>query len=367
MSSPSLLQRDPEVARPPRILPDDWGPRTVDVTVIIPAYNEAETIAETVDSILRQTVRVRHVIVVDDGSSDDTGARARSLGVTVLRPDANTGSKAGAQNAALVHVDTEFTLAVDADTTLEDDAIERLLAAVDSPNVASACGFVVPRRIRSTWERGRYVEYLFGFGFYKRTQDFYRRPLISSGCFSLYRTRDLMSAGGWQTRTLTEDVDLTWTFYEAGRDVRFVSDAVCYPIEPSSYRLMCTQLRRWAHGFVQNVRLHWRGTRSTPMLRLMVAIWFLEAATASIAYLFVVPVLAFVFREPALLLLYVLDAPLILVPVVVEAWPRREVGKALASFPAFWVTRLLGSVFTLRALWSELVCNRSFRVYETGP
>jgi biofilm PGA synthesis N-glycosyltransferase PgaC len=364
-ASPSVLV-DPDLARPPRSLPDTWPPPTADVTVIVPAYNEASTIAETLLSIQRQSVRPREVIVVDDGSSDDTGARALALGATVVRPPTNTGSKAGAQNAALAHVQTEFTLAVDADTTLAEDAIEHLLAAVDPDNVASACGFVVPRRIRSVWERGRYVEYLFGFGFYKRTQDFYRRPLISSGCFSLYRTRDLLRAGGWQTRTLTEDVDLTWTFYESGRDVRFVADAVCYPIEPSSYKLMCTQLRRWAHGFVQNVRMHWRSTRSTPLLRLMVAIWFLEATTASIAYLVVVPVLTLFFREPALLLLYVLDAPLILIPVLVEAVPRRETGKALLSFPAFLVTRLLGSVFTLRALWWELVRERSFRVYEKG-
>jgi hypothetical protein len=98
----------------------------------------------------------------------------------------------------------------------------------------------------------------------------------------------------------------------------------------------------------------------------MVAIWFLEATTASIAYLLVVPVLAVFFREPSLLLLYVLDVPLILIPVLVEAWPRGEAGKALVSFPAFLVTRLLGSVFTLRALWWELVRERPFRVYEKG-
>jgi glycosyltransferase involved in cell wall biosynthesis len=168
LSAPALL--DPELVRPPRALPDDWPPPTVDVTVIIPAYNEAGTIAETIRSIQRQTVQPRGVIVVDDCSSDGTGDRARALGATVIRPPTNTGSKAGAQNAALLHVRSDFTLAVDADTVLADDGIERLLAAIDNKNVASACGFVVPRRIRSIWERGRYVEYLFGFGFYKRTQ-----------------------------------------------------------------------------------------------------------------------------------------------------------------------------------------------------
>ena len=70
------------------------------LTVIVPAYNEAESIADTVRSLLAQTVRPAEIIVVDDGSSDGTGDIARALGVTVLRPPRGTGSKAGAQNIA---------------------------------------------------------------------------------------------------------------------------------------------------------------------------------------------------------------------------------------------------------------------------
>ncbi len=53
-------------------------------------------------------------------------------------------------------------------------------------------------------------------------------------------------------------MDLTWTFYSAARgSVR--AEAVCYPIEPHDFDFMSKQLRRWSHGFVQNVRLHWSG------------------------------------------------------------------------------------------------------------
>src|SRR5437016_7006516 len=211
-----------------------------DVTVIVPAYNEAASVADTIRSLQVQTERPSEIIVVDDCSTDRTGDVARALGVTVVRPPANTGSKAGAQTFALRHVRTPLTVAIDADTVLAPDEIARLLPAFDRPAVAAACGFVLPRRVRSVWERGRYVEYLFAFTFYKRLQEYYGKPLISSGCFSMYRTDELRAHGGWSDRTLAEDMDLTWTLYEAGREGRYVPDAVCYPIEPRTFALMRT-------------------------------------------------------------------------------------------------------------------------------
>jgi len=112
--------------------------RTAPVTVIVPAYNEAATLGETVASLLDQTVSPAEIIVVDDGSTDGTGEIARGLGATVLRPPVRTGSKAGAQTFALDKVRTEFTIAVDADTTLAPDAIERLAAVFSDPAVAAA-------------------------------------------------------------------------------------------------------------------------------------------------------------------------------------------------------------------------------------
>ena len=339
--------------------------RAVPLTVIVPAYNEAEHIAETVASILRQTVAVAEVLVVDDGSTDDTGSRARAAGATVLRPPANTGTKAGAQNYALSHVQTDLTMAIDADTTLAPDAIETLLPALDDPHVSAACGFVVPRHVRTVWERGRYVEYLFAFGFYKSIQDYFGRPLIASGCFSAYRTEALRAAGGWPVRTMTEDMDLTWTFYRDGRGVRFVPEAVCYPVEPHNFTFMRKQLRRWSHGLVQNVRLHWRDLLHLPYLRTFVAVAMWDAVVASVVYLVAIPLLA-VLVTPLFLLGYVVDAAVVMVPVVATAWRRREVRKALASMPGFFVLRTVNALFLLQALWTELALRRPLRTYEKG-
>ena len=338
-----------------------------ELTVIIPAYNEAASVADTVRSVLAQTTPPARVMVVDDRSTDATAELARAAGAEVISPPTNTGSKAGAQNLALELVDTPYCMAIDGDTTLAPDAIERLLVPLEEdPAVAAACGFVVPRHKRTMWERGRYVEYLLSFTFYKPTQDYYGKPLISSGCFSAYRTDRLREAGGWSERTRAEDMDLTWSFYQAGQRVRFVPEAVCYPIEPHDLDFMSKQLKRWSHGFVQNVGLHWKGILRLPFLSTIVGVALFDAVVASLIYLVVLPLLAIVLGAPWLLLVYVIDVPAVLVPVVVAAWRRGETLRALASLPSFFVLRTVNGFFMLEALFTEVVLRRPLLVYEKG-
>jgi poly-beta-1,6-N-acetyl-D-glucosamine synthase len=341
-------------------------PRIIPLTVIIPAYNEGMTIEDTIRSLISQTVGPREIIVIDDCSSDDTAERAGRLGVKVITPAHNTGSKAGAQNFALSHVTTEFTMAIDADTTLAPDAIEKLFEAMSEKNVAAACGYVLPRHVRTVWERGRYIEYLFAFSFYKEIQDYYQKPLISSGCFSVYRTQVLKSFGGWPTRTLAEDMDITWSLYRLGYAVRFVPEAFCYPVEPHNYAFMRRQLKRWSHGFMQNVRLHWRQIMNISYLRMAVVVALWDATIASVAYLLLLPLLAIVFRNPFFLLGYIIDAPAVLVPVLLGARNRRHAGLIVSSIPAFFFLRTVNSVFMLEAFFSELILKKKFCVFEKG-
>jgi cellulose synthase/poly-beta-1,6-N-acetylglucosamine synthase-like glycosyltransferase len=236
----------------------------------------------------------------------------------------------------------------------------------DDLGLAATCGFVLPRHVSSIWERGRYVEYLLSFTFYKPTQDYYGKPLIASGCFSAYRTASLRDAGGWSERTRAEDMDLTWTFYQSGQAVRFVPGAQCYPIEPADFGFMSKQLKRWSHGFVQNVRLHWKGILPLGFLSTVVGVALFDAVVASLIYLIVLPVLAVALSAPLLLLVYVIDVPAVLVPVLVAARRRGEVLRALASLPAFFVLRTVNGFFMLEALWTEIVLRRPLLVYEKG-
>lgn len=336
------------------------------VTILVPAYNEAESIADTIRSLQQQTMPPAEIIVIDDCSTDTTAEVARSLGVTVITPAVNTGSKAGAQNYALRDVKTEFTMAIDADTTVAPDAIERFMTVMADDTVAAACGFVIPRHVGTIWERGRYVEYLLAFAFYKPIQDYFTKPLIASGCFSIYRTDVLLSHGGWQTRTMAEDMDLTWSMYQQGRTVRFVPEAVCYPIEPHNFHFMRKQLKRWSHGFMQNVQLHWKGMLPVGFLRSVIGVALWESTIASVIYLGVVPLMALWTRNPLVLIVYVLDAPALMVPVLMQASKRGEFWRALVSIPSFFVLRIVNCLFVLEAIWSEFVIGRRLAVYEKG-
>ena len=367
-ASPSVLaqvRRGHAAPRPGAARSGNRAP-TCPVTVLVPAYDEAGSLADTIRSLRAQTLPPEEIIVIDDCSTDGTAEVARACGATVICPSTNTGSKAGAQTFAIPWVRTEFVMAIDADTTLAPDAIEKLYPAFDDPGVAAACGFVLPRFVKTVWERGRYIEYLLAFTWYKPIQDYYEKPLISSGCFSMYRTDALKAVDGWSARTLAEDMDLTWTFYQHRYRVRFVPDAVCYPIEPHTFGFMRKQLKRWSHGFVQNVSLHWRGLLDVPYLRTAVAVGLWDATVASLAYLVLLPLLALVLGSPLLLLGYVIDVPMLLVPLLSKAVRRKECGRVLASIPAFFVLRTINGLFFLEALWTEWIARRSFKVYEKG-
>jgi biofilm PGA synthesis N-glycosyltransferase PgaC len=335
------------------------------LTVLVPAYNEAGSIADTIRSLLAQTRKIEKIVVIDDCSTDATSEVAAAEGAIVMRPPVNTGSKAGAQNYALQFVDTDMCMAIDADTVLAPDAIEKIVAVIEGTKVAAACGFVLPRYVKTVWERGRYVEYLFAFSFFKQVQEHYGKPLISSGCFSVYRTDVLQHMGGWSRRTLAEDMDLTWSYYEGGYDVRFVPEAVCYPIEPHNYHFMACQLKRWSHGFIQNVLVHWQGVLGVPVLRGIVSVTLWDALIASLLYLTVIPVFS-VAVSPIFLLGYVIDLPAVAVPVLSAAWGRGETLKALVSLPCFAVLRVVNAWFMLKAAWQELVMRKRFSVYVKG-
>ena len=117
---------------------------------------------------------------------------------------------------------------------------------------------------------------------------------------------------------------------------------------------------------MQNVALHWKGILRLPFLSTVVGVALFDAVVASLIYLVVMPVLAVVLAAPWLLLVYVIDVPAVLVPVLLAARRRREVGRALVSLPCFFVLRTVNGFFMLRALLSEVVLRRPLLVYEKG-
>ena len=347
--------------------PRTFATASSDVTVLVPAHNEGPWLAETIRSIKSQTLQAEGVIVIDDCSTDDTSAIASSLGVTVLRSMKHLGSKAASQNYALPSVKSRYVVAVDADTILEKHALERMVSAIKRTGAMACSGWVLPKETKTVWERGRFVEYMFAFAWYKQIQNAYGYPLICSGCFNIYDTQKLMAMGGYPFPTVTEDLDLTWRIYEDGIGrIAFVPDAVCYPSEPNTLQTICRQLKRWSYGFQENMKNHWRKIIKVEKFRIFALCAWVEGTAAALYYLIGVPIIFYVFGWVPIALLFASDWIIMGVPAVVGARKFGLVKRVLWYLPSYYVLRLVNSFYFLTAFFAVWIFNKRLNVYEKG-
>jgi biofilm PGA synthesis N-glycosyltransferase PgaC len=349
----------PEIAgQPPR--------GDLSISVIIPAYNEEASIERTLASVRAQTVKIDEIIVVDDCSTDRTAEIARQAGAVVRRTPQNMGTKARAQNYVLPLIKTDLFVTIDADTSLDPRAIERTMPYFNDPRTGSVCGLVIPQRIRTLWERGRFVEYLFGITVMKGAQNNVNAVLVSSGCFSVFRTEVVRELGGFRSRSMAEDMDLTWEMHFNSYRVYFAPDAYCYPLDPPTARVFYRQVLRWYSSFFQNVAIH-RGQLLKNRIGFFVYGYLLDAIFT--------PVLAVIALSGlagnlllAVALALILDLVIVSVPTLAKAG-RMGIGtflKALASLPSYPVVRMANIFIFWRALFNEWIFGRTLSTWQKG-
>ncbi len=307
------------------------------LTVIIPAYNEAASVADTVRSVLAQTTPPARVIVVDD-RSDRRDRRARAgrggRGHLARRQHRLEGRRAepGARRWSRRRTAWPSTATPRSRRTRSSGCCAPL---EDDPSVAAACGFVVPRHVRTMWERGRYVEYLLVVHLLQADPGLLRQAADRLGMLlGLPHATGCAQHGGWSERTRAEDMDLTWTLLPGRAPGAVRAGGGLLPDRAARPRLH-EQAAAGAGrtGSCRTSRLHWSGILRLGFLSTVVGVALFDAVVASLIYLVVLPLLAIVLGAPWLLLVYVIDVPAVLVPVVVAAWRRGEVLRALVSLP----------------------------------
>ena len=157
---------------------------------------------------------------------------------------------------------------LNADTLLEPRYVEKIVRPFKDARVAIAAGCVLTRYTNAAWERGRSIEYLFGFHFQRPIQNSANAPVVCSGCCSAFRREWLVQQGGFPERTIVEDMDYTWTQQIRGYRAVYVGGAVAYAAN-QILPFLRKQVKRWMAGFFQNVRIHARMlVRHKPMLAL---------------------------------------------------------------------------------------------------
>ena len=338
-------------------------PKKYSITVVIPAYNERRSIAATIESVKRQSVKIDEIIVVDDCSTDITGKIAKIKGATVIRTPKNQGTKAMAQNYVIPMITTDLLATIDADTLLAKDAIEKTLPYFNNPKTASVCGFVIPQRIKTIWERGRFIEYVLGISVFKAAQNNTGAILVSSGCFSVFRTRLLKKFGGFKARTMAEDMDLTWEFALKGYDVYCVQDAYCFPLDPPSAKIFIRQVDRWYRSFFQNISVH--NFRMNKKLGAFVYGYLIESIVAPIILL---AGLCLYLGNPwvALPLWMAADTALVAIPCLIKGAKAGMFRKVLTSIPSYLIVRQVNLYVFWRSLWKEWVIRDRLVSWNKG-
>ncbi len=226
------------------------------VTFVIACWNESETIKETmksVQSLIYPKEKV-HVVLVDDGSSDDTlfilNSYKDSQNIQILSKE--NGGKHSALNYALPHVSTELMCSIDADTFIEPDALLKISSYfVRDPELAVVGGAVLINKPRTFAQKAQSIEYQM-FAYTKKVLGLMNGVMVAPGAFSLYKTKTLIEIGGYKKAHNLEDLELTYRFQVGGYKVDQCHNAIVYTKGPDTIKSLFRQRMRWGYGFLNN-------------------------------------------------------------------------------------------------------------------
>jgi cellulose synthase/poly-beta-1,6-N-acetylglucosamine synthase-like glycosyltransferase len=221
----------------------------VSVSVIIPTFNGGPGLGPSIASLHRQTLRPIEIIVVDDGSTDETRAvaeRARALGlVDMVICHGTRCGRSAAINAAARFASGDLLLTVDADTVFEPTAVALLAAAFSDPRVAGAsCNIAIDNERDSLWTALQSVEYLMSISAGRSILDVVGAIACLSGACSMYRRDIFMRQGGLDVGP-GEDLEYSLRLRRLGYLIRFVPDAWAETAGPKSGISLLRQRARW--------------------------------------------------------------------------------------------------------------------------
>lgn len=281
---------------------------TLPISIIAPAYNESATINENVRSLLSLHYTKFEVIIVNDGSKDDTLSKLiesyslvkvhctyeKSIDTGQVRGiyksvnkswdklwvvDKENGGKADALNAGLNLARNNLVLCIDVDCMLDNDALVKMvkpfleedqrtiIASGGIIHIANSCkiedGKIVKMEVpKNIFARIQVLEYLRAFLMGRMAWSKMDGLLIISGAFGLFRRDIILEVGGYNTATVGEDMELIVRMrrrmIESKRpyQVTFIPDSLCWTECPESTKILIRQRVRWTKGNMETLWTH---------------------------------------------------------------------------------------------------------------
>ncbi len=232
------------------------------VSVIVPCYNESQTLEATVTSLLSMEYPKDklEVLVVDDGSTDATGKigeRLASAYPQVKYFYKENGGKYTALNFAITQTDAEFVGCLDADSFVEKDSLLEVMKRFEEDESTVA---IVPvmkvHNPKNFLELMQTVEYTFGI-FVKKIHDNLGSISVLPGPFSIYRREVFSIVGPFRKAHQTEDMEMAYRIQHAGLKIVNAHTAFVNTTVPKTVKTLIKQRTRWTQGFLQNSRDYW--------------------------------------------------------------------------------------------------------------
>jgi len=233
---------------------------TPSVTILVPAYNEGASIEAAIQSLLEVVYPDLEILVINDGSSDDTFECAskwagayRSATVRVIDTGVNVG-KAEALNVGLENSTREIVVVMDADSRLEPQSILKGVAHFINPEVVAVAGNVKIINRVNFLSKLQTLEYLIGLNLVRRAQGYFQCVNIIPGPMGFFRREVLLELGGYESDTFAEDCDLTLKMLARGQRINYEPEAISWTECPEDINGLITQRYRWTRGILQALK-----------------------------------------------------------------------------------------------------------------
>ena len=231
------------------------------ISIIVPVYNEGVLLRATIQSLLQQNYPKYEIVIVDDGSTDETGDIAREMvgeygHVTVKLVEKPNGGKSTALNAGIQVAVSDFVLNVDGDSQLSPNTLRRCIRHFSDPKLGAVAGNVKVTNRTNMITRLQALEYVEGLNMARSAQSLIKLVNIIPGPLGLFRKQAIIDAGWYASDTFAEDCDVTLKMIREGWKVDYEPEALSYTEAPDKWLDLLKQRYRWTRGIVQAIRKH---------------------------------------------------------------------------------------------------------------
>jgi biofilm PGA synthesis N-glycosyltransferase PgaC len=234
------------------------------VSIIVPVYNEGVILKDSIKSLLNLDYANYEIIIVNDGSTDNTKSIAQSFvglqkgrynKIRVSLIDKPNGGKSKALNAGIEYARGEFLLCMDGDSQLSENTLKFGITHFIDPSVGAVAGNVKVMNRKKMITDLQALEYLEGLNMPRSAQSFIRLVNIIPGPIGIFRKKAIQDAGWYSSDTYAEDADITLKILAVGWRIEYEPNAISWTEAPATLNQLLKQRTR---GILQSIRKHKR-------------------------------------------------------------------------------------------------------------